>query len=71
MDEKMFLLGEVAELLNVPQYKIVYLFAARRIKDVSRLGNRRVFRIDDVGRIAKALNVDWDTQTIEKREESP
>ncbi len=71
MDEKLLLLGEVAELLHVQPYKIVYLFSAHKIEDVSRLGNRRVFCTDDVSRIAKALGVEWDTRQIQTREESP
>jgi len=50
-------LGEVAEMLNVPEHRIQYLFRSRKIPDVQRIGGRRVFTQEDVRRAAEALGV--------------
>ena len=56
--EKLLSPSEVMQLLNVPRYKLVYLFDARKLKaeDFLTLGNgRRVFRESDLEKIKEAL----------------
>ena len=59
MHEELYLLGDVARMLEVQPHRIVYLFTANKIAEVPMLGKRRVFAPDDVSRIAKELGVEW------------
>ena len=53
--------GKVAQQLSVPEHRIQYLFRARKIPDVARVGGRRVFTAEDVQRIAEVLGVSYPT----------
>jgi len=54
--QQLFLISEVSRQLNVPQHRIAYLFMTRKLPEPQlRLGNRRVFTLADVQRVAKAL----------------
>lgn len=53
-----YLLGEVARLLDVQPYRIVYLLSSRQIDEPPRLGNRRMFDCDDIQKIAEKLGVE-------------
>lgn len=50
-------LGELAEMLNIPDHRIQYLFRSRKVPDVRRIGGRRVFTQEDVRRVVEALGV--------------
>ena len=51
MDTEYFLLNDLAKLLNVQAYQIVYLLTTRQVEEPRRIGNRRVFTIWDAHRI--------------------
>ncbi len=53
-----YLLGDVARLLGCMPHQIVYLLATRKVPEPARLGNRRLFRQEDVRRIASRLGID-------------
>jgi len=54
--QQLFLISDVSRQLNVPPHRIAYLFTTRKLSEPQmRLGNRRVFTITDVQRVAKAL----------------
>ena len=56
MSEELFLISDVARRLDVPPYKVAYLFLTRRLVEPKlRLGNRRIFTNGDAKRVAKAL----------------
>lgn len=56
MTQQLFLISDVSRQLNVPPHRIAYLFTTRKLSEPQmRLGNRRVFTITDVQRVAKAL----------------
>jgi DNA-binding transcriptional MerR regulator len=56
MTQQLFLISEVSRQLNVPQHRIAYLFMTRKLPEPQlRLGNRRVFTLEDVRKVAKAL----------------
>jgi len=54
--QQLFLISDVSRQLNVPPHRIAYLFMTRKLAEPQlRLGNRRVFTMEDVRRVAKAL----------------
>lgn len=56
MTQQLFLISDVARQLQVPPHRVAYLFMTRKLTEPQlRLGNRRVFTIGDVQRVAKAL----------------
>jgi DNA-binding transcriptional MerR regulator len=56
MAQQLFLISDVARRLNVPTHRIAYLFMTRKLPEPQlRLGNRRMFTLADVQRVAKAL----------------
>lgn len=58
MNDQLFLLGEVATLLDVKPYKVAYLYLTRKLPEPKlRLGNRRVFTTADVEAVAKTLHI--------------
>jgi len=61
MHDTLYLLGDVARMLNVQPHRIVYLFTSQKLAEVPMLGKRRVFGLDDVRRVAKELGLDWDS----------
>jgi hypothetical protein len=52
-----FLLGDVARLLKCMPHRIVYLLTTGQVPEPRRLGNRRLFKKDDVRRIAVKLGI--------------
>ncbi len=55
-DTKWLLLSDVARLLRRRPHQIVYLLTSRQVPEPSlRLGNRRVFTVQDVERIRAKL----------------
>lgn len=58
MNDQLFLLGEVAELLAVKPYTVSYPFLTRKLPEPKlRLGNRRVFTTADVEAVAQTLHL--------------
>lgn len=56
MTQQLFLISDVSRKLNVPPHRIAYLFMTRKLPEPQlRLGNRRVFTLEDVRKVAKAL----------------
>jgi DNA-binding transcriptional MerR regulator len=54
--QQLFLISDVARRLNVPPHRVAYLFMTRKLPEPQlRLGNRRIFTLADLQRIAKAL----------------
>jgi hypothetical protein len=51
------LLGDVARTLGCQPYRIVYLLTTGQVPEPGRLGNRRLFREEDVQRIAARLGI--------------
>ena len=54
---ELWTVGKVAQDLNVPEHRIHYLFRARKIPDVRKVGGRRLFTAGDVRRVAEALGL--------------
>lgn len=54
-----YLMGELSKRLNVPPYRIVYLYTTRRLPEPERIGNRRIFSEAEARKVAKALGVAW------------
>ncbi len=52
------LLGDVARLLRTKPHRIVYLLTSGAVPEPrTRLGNRRLFTAEDIGRIAGRLGI--------------
>ena len=56
--KNMLLLGDVARLLGVEPYRIVYLLSSGQLPEPPRFGGRRVFFNEDVERVAKKLGME-------------
>jgi len=54
-----YLIGDIAKRLNVPPYRIAYLYLTRKLPEPLRIGNRRLFREADARLVAKALGLSW------------
>lgn len=53
-----FLLSDVARILRCQPYQIVYLLTTNKVPEPRlRIGNKRVFTLEDVHRIAERLKV--------------
>jgi hypothetical protein len=53
-----FLLGDVARILRCQPYQIVYLLTTRQVPEPAlRIGNKRVFTLPDIQRVAEKLQV--------------
>jgi hypothetical protein len=58
MNQELLLLNDVARLLQRRPHQITYAISSQAVEDVSlRLGNRRIFRSDDVKRLAAYFGV--------------
>jgi DNA-binding transcriptional MerR regulator len=56
MTQQLFLISEVSRQLNVPAHRIAYLYSTRKLPEPQlRLGNRRVFTLTDLQRVAKVI----------------
>jgi hypothetical protein len=56
MTQQLYLISDVARQLNVPPHRVAYLYMTRKPPEPAlKLGNRRIFTLADVQRIAKAL----------------
>jgi DNA-binding transcriptional MerR regulator len=56
MTQQLFLISDVARQLGVANHRIAYLYMTRKLPEPAlKLGNRRIFTLDDVRKIAKAL----------------
>jgi hypothetical protein len=56
--KNLFLLGNVARVLNVEPYRIVYLLSSGQLPEPPRFGGRRIFSPEHVEMIAKKLGVE-------------
>ena len=72
MSEELFLISDVSKRLDVPPYKVSYLFLTRRLVEPKlRLGNRRIFTNGDAKRVAKALGKTWEAEDKPNGEGGP
>jgi len=56
MTQQLFLISDVSRMLGVPAHRIAYQFMTRKLTEPAlKLGNRRLFTLYDVQRVAKAL----------------
>ncbi len=56
MTQQLFLMSDVSRMLGVPPHRIAYQFLTRKLTEPAlKLGNRRLFTLADVQRVAKAL----------------
>jgi DNA-binding transcriptional MerR regulator len=63
MAQQLYLMSDVSRMLGVPAHRIAYLFTTRKVPEPPlRLGNRRVFGLADVRRVAQALGRPMDPQ---------
>lgn len=58
MKTQLWSLKDIATRLNTQHYRIVYLLTTGKVPEPNRVGGKRVFGIDDLNRIAKALGVE-------------
>jgi DNA-binding transcriptional MerR regulator len=56
-----YLIGDLSKRLNVPSYRIAYLYTTRRLPEPERIGNRRQFSEADARRVATALGLAWNS----------
>jgi DNA-binding transcriptional MerR regulator len=56
MTQQLFLISDVARQLGVANHRIAYLYMTRKLPEPQlKLGNRRIFTLDDIRKVAKAL----------------
>ena len=56
MTQQLFLISDVARQLGVANHRIAYLYMTRKLTEPQlKLGNRRIFTLDDIRKVAKAL----------------
>lgn len=56
MTQQLFLISDVSRMLGVPAHRIAYQYMTRKLAEPAlKLGNRRVFTLADVQKVAKAL----------------
>lgn len=61
-----FLLGDVARILRCQPYQIVYLLSTRQVPEPAlRIGNKRIFTIADMQRLADKLQVQLAQELID------
>jgi hypothetical protein len=54
--QQLYLISDVSRMLGVPAHRIAYQYMTRKLPEPAlKLGNRRVFTLADVQRVAKAL----------------
>jgi hypothetical protein len=54
--QQLFLISDVSRMLGVPAHRIAYQYMTRKLPEPAlKLGNRRVFTLADVQKVAKAL----------------
>lgn len=56
--QSLFSLGDVANSLRIPGWKIQYAITSGRVPDVGRFAGRRVFVAEDVRRLATHFGVE-------------
>ena len=57
MTERLLSAEEILQILDIPRYRLNYLFETRKLKneDLLHAGAKRVYRESDLERIKKAL----------------
>jgi DNA-binding transcriptional MerR regulator len=64
-----FLLGDVARILRCQPYQIVYLLTTRQVPEPRlRIGNKRVFTMNDIHRLADKMQVQLAHELVAKGE---
>ena len=58
MTEQYYTLKDVAAILHTKPHRIVYQLITNNVTDVPRIGGRRIFTIEDMQRIASALDIE-------------
>ncbi len=65
-DTEYFLLGQVANILRCQPYQIVYLLTTRQVPEPRlRIGNKRIFTIADMQRLAEKLQVQMAQELVD------
>ncbi len=66
MTEELFLISDIARRLDVPPHRVAYLFLNRKLEEPKlRMGNRRVFTVDEAKGVAMAMGRIWDVNQQE------
>jgi DNA-binding transcriptional MerR regulator len=56
MTQQLFLISDVSRMLGVPAHRIAYQYMTRKLPEPAlKMGNRRVFTLTDIHKVAKAL----------------
>src|SRR4051812_34448790 len=72
MEQRIYLLGDVARVLRVKPHHVTYALASGGVPEPRmRLGNRRVFTSDDLQRLAEHLDVVVNEDAIDVSGGSP
>ena len=56
----LYSLRDMGTLLQVPKWRIAYLFESNQLAEPMRVGGHRIFTEDDVRRIAAKLSIELD-----------
>jgi DNA-binding transcriptional MerR regulator len=57
--EKLYLLGEAAQVLGCKPYQITYALATHKVPEPKRVGGRRLFSVADLKALAKKLGITY------------
>ena len=68
MTHEQLLLADAARRLGVKPYQITYAITNNLVADVARVGNRRIFRSDDLDRLADHFGVKIKDDSIERED---
>ena len=58
LDRRLYSLSDVADIIGCKPYQITYLLTTRQVPEPARIGNKRVFSIEDVFRISQKLDAE-------------
>jgi hypothetical protein len=60
-NNEIYLLGDVARILRCAPHRIVYLLTSGKVPEPGlRIGNRRMFTDEDIGRLADRLDTKYE-----------
>lgn len=68
MNQGYYSLADAAKILRCPPYRIVYLLTTGQVPEPYRVGNKRLFTIEDLSRLSERLDVEIAQDLLARRE---
>ena len=68
MNHDYYSLADVAKILRCPPYRIVYLLTTGQVPEPYRVGNKRLFSIEDLSRLSEKLQTELAQDLLARKE---